>query len=380
MTKSPFIALPVLVLAMIGLTACGDRVVVSELQVERLGWDTLTVSADFSQRRLFGGYEPVAPPSITVRLFDSRFDTLHSGSSTKLIVPDRDLGSEEKVLVELCADFDSGELCEQSGFTASRKKYSVQQEIDYPADNGYDKGEYRAIFKLDRLRFGTEEWEQIELPDSFTRYVIASIDSAEGGAIRIPLRRLNGRFNLSTYDNYRDFRYYLLSHLLDYNAATIRFDMYAANRGQHSILASETRVVKTKSRQTRELEAGMFMQEASRRILSGLRTFPIGTEEFAYLNGWNYIKVTSRYSIEMDLSWRSRFIRERWYTLQGTLEVNEDGTDPTFRVVSGNSRALRRWRDRFRDDTVRMNPLGVKSTEGASETDSTNGSSGPDND
>ena len=339
----------------------------SELEVTQNQWDSLSVSSTFQQRKALGGYEAVEAPEIHVRLYDSKFDTLYSGSQTTFPVPDRELASQEKLLIELCATFEDGEVCEQRGLAASQKKYSVDQEIDYPSETGFDRGKFEASFRLDRIRFGTEEWEQIELPETFSRYLIASIDSSDGGSIQVPLRRMSGRFDLSSFDNYRDFKYYLLSNLLDYNSATIRFDIYAANRGETVILASETRTVKTKSRQTRELEAGMFMQEASRRVLTNLRTFPIGTEEYAYLDSWNFVKVTNRYVIEMDLSWRSRFIRERWYSLQGVLEVNEDGSDPTFKIQRGNSRAIRRWRDRFSSESINLGPLGVKSTESESE-------------
>ncbi len=343
------------------LAGCGEQYVVSEVSVDRHGWDTLAVDATFLERSAFGSLKPVEDPDVTVSLFDVNFDTLYSGGDQVVPVPDRVLGDGEKLLVEICATFGSKSICEQSGLAASPKRFSVDQDINYPSSNDYDRGEYNASFRLERLKFDSEDWEQIELPPGFSRYIVASIDSADGGAVQVPLRRASGRFDFSSLDNYRDFRYYLLSNLLDYNSATIRFDFYASNRGKSIVLATERRTVKTKSRQTRELEAGIFMQEASRRILSSLRTFPIGTEEYAYLDSWNFIKVTNRYVIEMDLSWRSRFIRERWYSLNGILEVNEDGSDPTFRVVSGNSRALRRWRDRYSSDTVSMDALGVKS-------------------
>lgn len=357
------------------MTGCGDRYSVSEFTVARAGWDTVRVDATYLERGMFGKMTAVDSADVVVSLLDSNFDTLYSGQEKTIAVPDRELGSEEKMLIEICASFNEASICEQQGLSASPKRFSVEHDIDYPSSNDYDRGEYGASYRLERLRFEAEEWEQIELPPDFSRYIVASIDSSDGGAVRVPLRRSSGRFDLSRLDNYRDFRYYLLSNLLDFRAATIRFDFYAANRGESFLVASETRTVKTKSRQTRELEVGIFMHEASRRILSNLRTFPIGTEEWPYLDSWSFIKVTNRYSINMTLSWRSRFIRERWYELKGVLEVNEDGTDPVFRIVSGNSRAQRRWRERFSSDTVTMDPLGVKTDSDSPDAESPNAGS-----
>lgn len=371
------IAFAIVLTALLGLAGCGERFTVSEFNVTRVGWDTVRVDATWLERSAFGGQKPVDSADVRINLFDSNFDTLYSGQQRTIPVPDRDLGSEEKILVEICASHHDSSICEQQGLTASPKRFSVDHDISYPSTNDYDRGEYGASYKLERLRFDSDDWEQIELPPGFSRYIIASIDSSAGGAVQVPLRRASGRFNLKGLENYRDFRYYLLSDLLDHRAATVRFDFYAANRGESVLVASEKRTVKTKSRQTRELEAGIFMQEASRRIFSNLRTFPIGTEEYSYLDNWSFIKVTNRYVIEMDLSWRSRFIRERWYELKGILEVNEDGSDPTFRIVSGNSRALRRWRDRFTSDTVSMAPLGVKEDSDVSGSDDDEGQPEP---
>ncbi|NBW94124.1 MAG: hypothetical protein EBR20_07165 [Bacteroidetes bacterium] len=93
-----------------------DRFAVETLRVQRVGWDTLDVSAHFVQRVSSGNTASVTPDTEMVTVFDAVFDTLYAGPPGRIHIPDSDLGNEERLLLELCASLDAWSTCDQRHF------------------------------------------------------------------------------------------------------------------------------------------------------------------------------------------------------------------------------------------------------------------------
>ena len=341
----------------IGLAACRQSpYAVSDISLERVGWDTVRVNVRFSRVNLFGRSSPVAQPALMLHLFDANFDTLYSGTDLSVPVPDVSLWSEEPLLVEVCGRFDQIDVCEQNGFLASPKRISAQHEIDYPRNGDVEQGAYSVNLSVERHLWQQEGWEEIESRD-VSGYWLAYVDGHEDEGIRIPFRPSRGRFNLARLDNYRDFNYYLRSALLEENEARVRFDLYAGIGGGESRVANDEKLIRKKAREIRELEAGYFVEQAASEILRRLTSFLGPSRTYVYLDSWQFIESERRYHIEMEITWGSVFLRQRWYRIIGILEVDEDGGDALFRRRRSNDRGTDRWEDRVDGDVLRLRTM-----------------------
>ncbi len=340
------------------LAGCGQpSYTVTGLAVERAGWDSVRVDAGFSRQNLLGPSTAVNPPSVTVVLLGSKSDTLYAGPSFSFLVPDASLGNREPLLVEVCGHFEGQEVCEQSGFLASPKRITAQQDIDYPQNGDMDRGEFVTAFVVERQIWESEEWEEIERGRDVTGFLLAYVDGHQDEGVRIPLGRQRGHFNLARLDNYRDFRYYLRSSLLERNEATVRFDLYAGLGGDEQVVVGDEKVIRKKAREIRELEAGFFVEQAADRLLDRLSAFFGPSRTYVYLDSWQFIEGERRYAIEMELVWSSSFFRQRWYRVAGVLQVLEDGSSAVFRRTRANDRGEERWDDRIDGEEVSLGVL-----------------------
>ncbi len=343
--------------ASLGLAACRPSpYAVSDISLNRSGWDSVRVNVSFSRVNLFGRTTPVDQPALTLHLFDHNFDTLYSGAELALPVPDASLASEEPLLVEVCGRFSRIQVCEQKGFLASPKRISARHEIDYPENGDVEQGAYSVHLTVERPVWEQEVWEEIDSRE-VTGYWLAYVDGHEDEGVRIPVRRSRGRFNLARLDNYRDFNYYLRSALMEQNEARVRFDLYAGLGAGEARVANDEKIIRKKAREIRELEAGYFVEQAAGEILRRLTSFLGPSRTYVYLDSWQFIESERRYHIEMEITWGSTFFRQRWYRLSGILEVGEDGSEALFRRRRSNDRGSDRWRDRVDGDVLRLRSL-----------------------
>ena len=336
----------------------GNDFVASDLSIDRTNWDSLIVRVGFVHERAFGDPTPARPDSFEVRLFNAAFDTLFVGHDSLVIVPDARLGDRERVLVETCGFFGRRASCGQLGFETSRKRVTVQSEMEYPENGDYDLGKYRFSYDAQRLQFGADSiWETIALPSTVEKRLSVRVLGERGDPIELPLRTDRGRFKLTNLRNNADFRRNLLAQLLDADEATVRFELFSTAFAIESPIWVSDAVVEAKTPQTRELEAGFFVEEAGSQLLDLLRTFPVGPNVYLFMNSWEFDRDEERYLVDFSLSWQSSFLRSRWFELAATLDVREDGSEPTVRLVDGNERGTRRWEQRFDGREVQISRI-----------------------
>ena len=173
----------------------------------------------------------------------------------------------------------------------------------------------------------------------------------------MPLRTDRGTFKLTNLRNNADFRRNLLAQLLDADEATVRFELFSTAFSIESPIWVSDAVVEAKTPQTRELEAGFFVEEAGSQLLDLLRTFPVGPNVYLFMNSWEFDRDERRYVVDFSLSWQSSFLRSRWFELAATLDVREDGSEPVVRLVDGNERGTRRWEQRFDGREIQISPI-----------------------
>ena len=357
---------PVLLLAAAAAAAvigCGARTeyVVQNLAVERTSWDSLRVDVDFARRAVIGGSSPVEADSVIVVLFDADYDTLFTGGAGAVPVPDGRLGDRERIMLEVCGSVKRRHICVQESLRASPKRLDVSQEITYPRQGDLEEGDYDLSFQVLRREFDGENWEPIDA-HGISGHLLAWVDDPKAkteGAVRIPFRDSRGRFNLARQPNYKNFKYYLDSQLLDEDAAAVYFDVYAGLGGNHIHLSSTRKEVRRKDNDQRELEVRYFAEQAAETIIDELGSF-LGTDRaYAYVEDWSYNTISRTYEIELEIEWEGSMFDRGRHEIEGMLDVAEDGSSARYRLRDGNRRALRKWRARTDEEVLMLGRLEV---------------------
>ena len=344
------------------VTGCGAsrQYRVESISVDRVSWDSLRVKVAFSESSTLGKSRRVVPDVYEVRVFDQAIDTVYSGSELAFSVDDRSLKDKERLLVEVCATFHMTEVCAQEGVEASPKKVVVEDEIEYPRNDDYDSGAYDLRFSAERQVFGRpEEWESIPMARDASGRIRIQVVGGVGDGMTVSFSKPSGKLKLENVPNNADFRRDLLKGLLENNEAIVRFEVFTRAFELRDPVLVRDITVDAKSLETREVEAGLFVEETARRLVRMLRTFPLGPQRYAYLDSWSYDRDAKRYEVDLSFGWRSSFILARYFDLTGTLSVNEDGTEAVFELKSGNERGIRRWDQQFDSRTVTLDPLPV---------------------
>jgi hypothetical protein len=316
--------------------------VVTDLTLERTGWDTVQVHVDVVRHRWLGGPIAVVPDSSTrYMLLDADYDTLSAGSDAVMPVPDRRLADREPLMVEVCSTVRGRTVCEQSGFHASPKRIRTVGDISYPDDEAFEEGRYSVRFTVEREQFDGTGWEPIDPPGSLEGYVLAYVVDQTEPPVKVPLQRTRGRFDLAGLDGYDDFKYHLRSRLYEAQEARVRFDVYAGFSEQTARrVATVEKHIKPKTPEQRRTEVEHFARQATERLFDALDVS--GPDARVYIGDWQFDPRADEYRIDLDLEW-GRGLFSRSHVLRGTIRVQEDGKAATFRIVEGNRRARARW-------------------------------------
>lgn len=353
----------VLLVAVIASTllACGARkeYLVQQLDVERRGWDSVYVAVAFAERSAIGGSSSIEAESTVVTVFDSRYDSVYSGPAGILPLQDVLLGDKERLMLEVCGAVKEHPICVQEELRASPKRLHVQEQITYPRNGDVTEGSYELTFGMERQRFEGDGWETVEAPN-VKGHLLAWIDDPEAkerGAVRIPFERSSGRFSLERQANYKNFKYYLESELLDHQTADVYFDVYAG-LGEHKIkLASTKKEVRRKSDDEREREVRYFAEQAAERVIEELRSSLGGGRAYAYIEEWTFNAGARTYEIELEMEWEGSVFNRGRHEIEGVLEVGENGSEARYRIRSGNRRAVRKWRERTDERVLTLGDL-----------------------
>lgn len=264
-------------------------------------------------------------------------------------------------MIEVCGTVRRRQICVQESLRASPKRVSVAEEITYPRRGDFEEGSYDLDFRVERQTFDGEGWELIESP-AVQGYLLAWVDDPEAkerGSVRIPFDRPSGRFNLTRHVNYKNFKYYLDSQLMDHQAADVYFDVYAG-MGQNKVhLTSTKKEVQRKSDDDREREVRYFAEQVAEMIIDELGSFPGGARAYAYVEEWSFNSIARTYEIEMEIEWDGPEFDRGHYEIEGEVDVDEDGSNARFRIEAGNRRAVRKWRDRTDGEVLMLGRLNV---------------------
>jgi hypothetical protein len=332
------------------------------LTVVREQWDTVQVDVSFVRRSTIGGDVPMRPDSVVISVFDEAYEHLYTGGPGRIPLPDHRLGDRERLIVEACGIVKARQICLQEALLSSPKRLTMQEEILYPAGTDLSSGRFDFTFQAERRVFGSDAWERIEA-EGVAGYLLAWVEDPEArdeGRVQIPFSAASGRFDLSRHGNYRNFRYFLDSQILDEASARVNFDIYASLGPTPVHLASVRKEITQKSEGDRVDDVRYFVEQATERLIDELGSFLGGRRAVANVDEWEYDGLARAYRVTMDAEWEGPVFNRREFEIEGVLEVGEDGSQASFRLRSGNRRAIRRWRDRTGDDTLLLGTLGVR--------------------
>lgn len=331
------------------LVACGARkeYAVEGVTVDRIGWDSLVVHVEFSERTSIGGARTLKPDSSSVIGYDANHDTLFAGQGPGFSFPDHRLGDREGVVLDVCGAVRGRWICEQTGVRASPKRVKIDAEVDFPIDDDFSRGRYSLAHFVERDELDGHGSERIRHEASPVVYLEAFVDGAPDASVRLPLARTSGAFDLARSPSYSDFRFYLESNLMDHGEVDVHFRISAGLGTADEAVAMITTTVSSITREDRLANVEGFIRQASRALVDDLASFLGGRRMEAYLNAWHFDRENRVYQIDMEVRWRGSFFDQRSYELEGVLTVGENGEAAVFAMMEGNRPAVERWNRRI---------------------------------
>jgi len=350
-------------LAVLAVVGCGQEpeYAFRYLELERYGWDSLSVEAQFGERLLFGRTRPTAPQATSVFLFNAAYDTLYAGDGRLVPIADRKLGDGERLMLEVCGRFETMTVCDQQTVAASPKRLRVEHDIVYPDGWAFEKGRYDFHFIPERqIDDGT--WERIGQAGDVHGYLRAYVGKQTEEAVEVPITGNKGRFDLQGRPHFDEFQYQLTSALIEQGTAPVHFEVYAGLEGwPASLLASDEKKVRDKTEEERALEVEHFIEQATEMLFDALEIEEVDWMEQTDSTTWVFNQLTNTYRIKMALAWEvdeGRFFRRpRMYEVEGLLEVEAGGDNARFVRQAANGRTARRWADTVAGPTLALGPL-----------------------
>ena len=374
---------------------CGEdgTYVVSDIQIERQGWDSLEVAASFGHRSDFWGLRPAPADTTEMLVTDSRFDTLYVGPVGRIPLPDRRLADREKVLVEVCGIVHGSTACRQQSITASPKRIQARTDIQYPVRGAIESGRYEINLTVERGRWKEAGWEEIHPGTALDAYMLATVQSPSrqespavreqnspvreqnptgrdgaptaqertaADSVRVPLDLPSGRFALQRQENFDDYIYQINSSLYEGREAQVTFDVYAGINGNYQHLETIRKSVRSQTRSEQMESVWQLVRSAAGVLLDRL-----GKEDRArtraYVDDWSYNEIVREYTIKFELEWEEErtFFWGDEYEMEGTLHVSPSGDEAEFTFTDGNRRARERWNEVYDRKAVTLPRLEV---------------------
>lgn len=344
-----------------GLLGCGAReeIVISEVKIDQTQWDSLRVYVSFARQVVLGRDRPVEADSVHIVAYSASYDTLYAGSNTRLNIADGNLGSSERILIEVCGIIKKVSVCEQTATSASPKRIRLTPDIAYPWRDRYYQGSYRLPFVVERRPFGIEEerWEPIERTKSIEGFIQAHVEGRTESPIRVPFTKPQGGFNLTHYSNYKDFKYYLDSSLLDENKAAVQFDVYVNVPGIYDTVGSIRKDILPKTDEEHQGEVARLARLAAEQLVDRLNPYLEERRNVVFIDRWRYNAFTRIYTVELELEWSGRLFNRRRYQMNGVLEIREKDLKSSFTLVDANRQTRRLWEQATEKRSIDLEPL-----------------------
>ena len=345
------------------LVGCGgqEEYVVSDLTLQRDGWETLRVEADFAQRTFLGRSVPAEPDSTVFQLFDADYDTIQASPDPHLVVPDESLGSRERLIVEVCGLFGQQSVCEQRSLQASPKRVRAEPTITYPEGGDFKRGTYDVQFVVERQRYGRDTWERIRRDaEGISAYLMAYVGGKKQDAVKVPLRGSHGRFDLARHDDYDDFSFQLNSRLYEKDSARVFFELHAGLTGDATpaSLATLERKVRTKRPEEHREDVRYYVSQAAGELIKQLTDSGAPGAQ-VHVQEWSYNSITQQYQVDVEMQWQTGggFFFGEAYRLRGELRVRRGGHEAEFQLKEASRRARKLWNEQVDGRLLRFGSL-----------------------
>ena len=327
---------------------CGARenVVISTLDIKQNHWDSLAVSVAFARHVAFSRKAPVAVDSLYIVAYNASYDTLYAGNDSIFYIADANLGNRERVMLEVCGLTESIQVCEQSGIESSPKRILLEPEFAYPYKDRVYQGSYKLPFVVERLAFDSDQeeaWEKVARTHPIQGFIRAFVTGKEDESVHFPFSKRQDAFNLTHHANYKDFKYYIDSALLDYNQANVQFDIFVDIFGFTELVGSVTREIALKSEEEQQVDVAQYAKLAAEQLVDLLNPYLEDRRNVVYIDSWNYNRFKRMYTIDMEVEWEGNLFTRNQYRLAGKLEVYEKDLRSSFRMTDTNRRAERLW-------------------------------------
>ena len=282
-----------LALSTVCFIGCGARenIVISSLDIKQDRWDSLQVSVAFAHRAAFARELPVNVDSLYIVAYNASYDTLYVGNDSVFHIADANLGNRERVLLEVCGHVTHIQVCEQTSVESSPKRISLEPDIAYPYKDRVYQGSYRLPFIVERQSFGIENqeaWEKVDRTRPIQGFIRAYVTGKEDESVHFPFTKRQDAFNLTHHANYKDFKYYIDSYLLDYNQANVQFDIFVDIEGFTDVVGSVTREVALKTREEQQVDVAKYAKLAAEQLVELLNPYLEDRRNIVYINSWEY--------------------------------------------------------------------------------------------
>lgn len=358
----------ILTLCVLSMLGCGAReeIVISKLDLEQSAWDSLNISVDFARRTALGKETPLAADSLFIVGYNAVYDTLFIGSDSVLSIDDANLGSRERILLEVCGQVKRVLVCDQSSIETSPKRISLSAEIAYPYRDRDYQGSYKLPFIVERKPFNapTEPWEPIARSKSINGFIQAYVEGGEDESIQFPFSKKQGAFNLTHYPNYQEFKYLLDSKLYDFNEASVLFDVFVDIEGISGTVASISKKIAPKSDEEQQVDVAQLAKLAAEQLVDRLSPYLDDKRNVVFIDSWDYNIFKKKYTVDMEIQWEGRRFTRNQYSLLGTLEVFEPDQRSNFRVKQTNRRTQYLWDRIANGPLLTLQPLGSYNLDG----------------
>jgi hypothetical protein len=307
------------------------------INIKQNSWELISVDVYYKKKKFFRE-EYVYPNRERVIIRDSKNNLIYDGFDLSTIsIPDKTLGSEERVNIKIIAFFNDKQISSEDYFYSSPKIFTMHNSISYPS-GGIAKGTYDICFTVKRKEFNSNNDEII-----FSRFSLPfNIKvSTSNSNILFNSKNRYGSFDLSEYSNFETFKSNIFYEVENNGQIEIKFQISADYYGSNVSFQPIIKKIENKSERDKQREAQYFANKVGHQIMKGITPNTGNTLNVTIDNeDLDYDLYAMRYRIPIEVSWwgATWFLgKENKMYIQGILYVNEDGSEPNFEKTWSNS-------------------------------------------
>lgn len=316
---------------------------IKSFDIYRINWESISVNADYKSKTIFRE-NFVTPYKEVLIIKDQNSNVIYKGSVKDVIeIPDKDLGSEEQLSVELIASFDEKDVSKIDYIYASKKRFTMQSILNYPKGD-FAMGNYNISFSVKRKLFKDVNTDELLYSDIYIPFEAkVYLDTDDSNSVLFKSTSKNDYFDLSDDSNYSNFRDELWTKLSSspYSSVDVKFEI---KMDYHGVLVYFNPIVKTlknKSEYQKKKDAKYFGEKLGRKMIDAISpNTGTGLDVRINENSIVYDLKSMKYTIPLRISWSAAtwiFGDKHDMIVEGVLTVNEDGSNPEFEKSWSNS-------------------------------------------